>query len=951
MARVQHTCTGCVPIDAAIIEVYIQLLGLKDSTNEAAERAEQAAEYAIGKSPYIGDNGNWWEWDDDESRFIDTGVRAQGSIAVDDVLSTTSTNPVQNKVITNALGQKQNAISDLQQIRTGAGKGETAYQKPQNGIPASDIAAGVIPDISGKQDTIQDLSAIRAGAAAGASAAVRPYDTQSPDGMGYLVLEKDATFASQVTDENTIYEIRYDFSLDNVVSLPLGCKLVFNGGSLNLNGARIADTRIDALSGGMIPNLQSFANYNAERLVALINAGFSVEINDPYYIGVSATSIAHNVELSGKGKLIKTTSAASFEISAAISIHLFGLSLIGDYPAGNEVFSILFSVPLETHILMDSVIVENCSIDNVRVYSHIGDDVDQTTTKDGVKSCIFRNNIIKNIGYYCARLDNCLTDYVEISDNKISNFRTIVFSIATNNNYQALSFRRSKMVVITGNYIDNKEYVMAAGATATYHTPFVVEADICVFNNNTIKNIICTATGVQVGVYAGYLSAGDVEMRGNYILNVINLGDSTLNECFKSKGGSGSARKRVICGNTYVVSSDIVSGYTSSIMFFSLQGSDSCDLLNISDNTVEIPDLDFAWGAGTSIVYDNAYFCRNYVICKSIASNAREMFRLSANPNLNGEIYVAGNRLICKNLTSIATTLLKEASGYKCTFEDNEMYGFVSFGQYETNYENLEIVSRNNKWILSGNTSSDTIRAYNVSCVDDEIILSASPHIRLYPNLVSNFRHKFFLPKSLAGSFVIDWSGNNSKGLYKITIENAMGVASVRCRADDETVTILNDAGTVITCSRILTESSQSISIPLTQTIPLGSLTTTGKQVTLIINSTYFSGFPTTVFVEKVSIVPNANAFANRNSLSQAEDLISGIRPYMAWKNSRLGYVMNGRFYGANGLRDGALSGATADRPAMASADKGFIFFDTTLGKSIVWNGSAWVNMDGTALS
>ena len=102
----QHTCTGCVPIDAKIIDVYIQLLGLKDSTIEAAERAEYAAEHAIGKSPYIGENGDWWEWNDEQGVFIDTGVQAQGSIAVDTAMSSTSTNPVQNKVITESLGQK-----------------------------------------------------------------------------------------------------------------------------------------------------------------------------------------------------------------------------------------------------------------------------------------------------------------------------------------------------------------------------------------------------------------------------------------------------------------------------------------------------------------------------------------------------------------------------------------------------------------------------------------------------------------------------------------------------------------------------------------------------------------------------------------------------------------------------------------------------------------------------
>lgn len=61
----------------------------------------------------------------------------------------------------------------------------------------------------------------------------RPYDSQNPNGMGYLVLEKDKTFASQVTAANTIYEIRYDFALAANFTMPAGCTLRFNGGSLS----------------------------------------------------------------------------------------------------------------------------------------------------------------------------------------------------------------------------------------------------------------------------------------------------------------------------------------------------------------------------------------------------------------------------------------------------------------------------------------------------------------------------------------------------------------------------------------------------------------------------------------------------------------------------------------------------------------------------------------------
>ena len=128
MANVQHTCTGCVPIDAKIIDVYIQMIDTEARAEQATADAEHAAAHAIGKSPYIGANGDWFEWDDVEAAFIDTGVQAQGSIAVDTAMSDTSTNPVQNRVVTAAVNEK--------------------YTKPADGIPASDIASGVIPDVS-----------------------------------------------------------------------------------------------------------------------------------------------------------------------------------------------------------------------------------------------------------------------------------------------------------------------------------------------------------------------------------------------------------------------------------------------------------------------------------------------------------------------------------------------------------------------------------------------------------------------------------------------------------------------------------------------------------------------------------------------------------------------------------------------------------------------------------
>lgn len=64
-------------------------------------------------------------------------------------------------------------------------------------------------------------------------------------GMGYKILRRDASFASQVGDSDTIYEIRYDFDLNGgSAAIPSGCVLLFNGGSISNGELTLNDTYI-----------------------------------------------------------------------------------------------------------------------------------------------------------------------------------------------------------------------------------------------------------------------------------------------------------------------------------------------------------------------------------------------------------------------------------------------------------------------------------------------------------------------------------------------------------------------------------------------------------------------------------------------------------------------------------------------------------------------------------
>ena len=121
-----------------------------------------AAEAAIGKSPYIGENGDWWEWNDEQGVFIDTGVQAHGSIVVDYEMSLTSTNPVQNKVITEAINEKYTKpgtgipSTDMASgVQTSLGKADTAYQKPGSGVPKTDLESGVQASLDLADSAIQ----------------------------------------------------------------------------------------------------------------------------------------------------------------------------------------------------------------------------------------------------------------------------------------------------------------------------------------------------------------------------------------------------------------------------------------------------------------------------------------------------------------------------------------------------------------------------------------------------------------------------------------------------------------------------------------------------------------------------------------------------------------------------------------------------------------------------
>lgn len=150
-----------------------ELQAVADTFNDsaAAQITDGDIEYWNNKSDFSGSyndltdkptippaqvQSDWNQTNTSAKDYIKNKPTIPQGVVVDSSLSSTSENPVQNKVINNALNGKQSTIADLNDIRNGAAAGATAYQKPSGGIPKSDLAQGVQTSLGLADTALQD---------------------------------------------------------------------------------------------------------------------------------------------------------------------------------------------------------------------------------------------------------------------------------------------------------------------------------------------------------------------------------------------------------------------------------------------------------------------------------------------------------------------------------------------------------------------------------------------------------------------------------------------------------------------------------------------------------------------------------------------------------------------------------------------------------------------------
>ena len=176
---------------------------------------------------------------------------------------------------------------------------------------------------------------------------------------------------------------------------------------------------------GMIPSDETYADYNANKLVSAFNQGYKVKIKDTYHLGTADAVINNDIRLKGSGTLILESSQC-FTITSPISIILNGITI-----STSQIITSKSQVKFITNKgqnYHNKISIKKCRLSGIRLYTHVAEDVDQITTRDGVRIFEFENNYVENVVYYLLRLDNCLCESATIKNNRIYTYTYTLLS-------------------------------------------------------------------------------------------------------------------------------------------------------------------------------------------------------------------------------------------------------------------------------------------------------------------------------------------------------------------------------------------------------------------------------------------------------------------------------------------------------------------------------------------
>lgn len=764
----------------------------------------------------------------------------------------------------------------------------------------------------------------------------RPYEPTEFSGKGYKVLEKNIQTvdgvkkniltAVMINQPNTIYEIRYDFDLNGeTIEMQEGCTLKFNGGSLS-NGKVVGnDTIIESSPIQIFKNISILGTWNCisysewfDNIQSIFDKSTFTNIRfvNTYVLKEPIIISRDNINIDGGGKFI-TENTNVFRISNCSNINISSLSFSALAASDSAIFC----------KVVNNIKITKCSCENINLFSSASgtnDDYNTTTKENSNNYIVIANNsgintnskitnqairliFVNNFsvvgnnfdGYYngvlawggdCAHVCQTLSEDRKCKDGIIAN------NVFTNCLSAGIWTGCAQRVTLTNNLVTSNMESSQEGLDAEGSIDILFDGNIvrgfssgcCLFGN--VDNIIFKNNDIELNSNEGY---------------ILQYESMNITDITKKNGIVKLEGNRI---------------FSTSTKWFYYTGKALICINNTLYNPVDNSGLSGGYG----------YFCNNHVIYNVNWSQRKGMLRtmyLRSIDGVNENFYkVTGNEFLseCDDIdyypmlltaqdlenTSLSISNNKFFNFQEClrAFSDSLVKTYIAF-------ENNIFDNKTKYPITSAVELPNTVLLWN----DNTFTTSEPIEMKLFANLVNLFIRK--------GSRI---------ALY----ENDEGYTS-------DVMVAMKD-GKLVDKSIYNRNVLQTIPRMVSKTSELPSLIYSERGMTIFDASTnnilIWNGTSWRKNGGGSTDKPYGNDVNLQNeptgSMFFRTDLHKPI-----FNDKERGYYVD-----SNGNRfDLSREGASSNRPS--NVNFGFIYKDTTLGKLIIWDGSSWVNMDGTALT
>lgn len=374
-----------------------------------------------------------------------------------------------------------------------------------------------------------------------------------------------------------------------------------------------------ASDAGLIPNDESKARFNADRMIKVLNSNNKIVIDDLYYISTPSEKLtAREIEIEGigNGELVFNERKTVYLFKPA-DIKSFILKRVKFTNMNDESSVIIVYGKERDNSKVEQIRVENCTFKgNISLYRQYGrTDINPADVDFGLGRFVFSNNKVENTKLSFIILNDIPVEYCEMSNNIIHNFAYTFLNLGVTNNtrFENALHNHQKYLKVQNNYVYCDDNWWGLTSSGLYYAFVLFEGDEVLYDSNHVEGL---KTIEKFAVYDAYLNARIVNYTNNtWKNNICFAPDKTNNTLLKSKGGV-APLVRNYTGNTFIVEENFAERLGQPkdhlyVYFMSL--TQHAESYNIIDNTFDVYELRFP---ASSMMISNFVFSGNTVKAK-----------------------------------------------------------------------------------------------------------------------------------------------------------------------------------------------------------------------------------------------------------------------------------------------------------------------------------------------